>query len=102
MALNRSNLLYNMVNLDEGVLKASIFIQGADSDCPWSDEGLPTFLCVPTPLQHRYKYIPMLPCIYFSASKSPSQKPRIATQKPEHDHVRVSLEYLAEVSILMH
>lgn len=95
--LNRSNLLYGMVNLEDEVLKASIFIQGVDSDCPWSDEGLPTFLCVPTTLQHRYKHIPMLPCIYFSAPESSSQKPKITTQKPEHDHVRVSLEYLAEV-----
>lgn len=86
--------------MEEEVLKASIFIQGADSDCPWSDEGLPTFLCVPSPLQHRYKYIPMLPCIYFSVPESSSQKPKIATQKPENDHVRVSIEYLAEVSLV--
>ena len=91
-----------MVNLKDEVLRASILIQGADSDCPWSDEGLPTFLCVPTPLQHRYKYIPMLPYIYFSASESSSQKPKITAQKPDHDHVRVSLEYLAEVSLLIY
>ena len=87
-----------MAGIDEDVLRASIFIEGADSDCPWSDEGLPTFLCVPSLLQHRYKHIPMLPCIYFSLAERPSEKPRITTQKPEHDHVRVSLEYLAEVS----